>query len=530
MKAKPSLTLELDQHTADAGIDTRIEAAVDIMQSYRRIYKTLPPEDNSFVPAIVADEEMRVKASDGNFYNLNDPRVELVLPSMGRYGTEAVAAIFRSMGVDAKALPVADKEILNLGKKNSTCKECVPYIVTTGSYLHYLNNRKDPNRITLFFMATGCGPCRLGQYCRAVTQHIVNNKIPNAAVFTMTDENGYGGLGTARLLRAWQSILVSDIFSDMRSMLSVAAVDKKQALDLLEKCWQEILKFLENSTPERVTNILEKISKRLSQIPLKMNPSDVPVISLIGEIFVRRDEFCRQTIVNYLEDRGFAVKVAPISEFLCYSNFVINNKLDERQRTPKEMLRVRITSQLQEWWERKIKTIMAQSGLYRFEMVEVEKTIECGDHLIDVAFRGEAILTVGLALREILNDSCGVISIGPFGCMPSRVAEAILKKEMNVTGKARLPGWEQRAHEYEEIGDFPFLAVETDGSPFPQLIEANMEAFVLQAKRLHDFHSARMEKHKPMPVPFTTKLQNLISTGTFGIIPKKNKKKYKPNR
>ena len=526
MKSKPSLTLELDQHTADAGIDTRIEAAVDIMQSYRRISKSLPPEDNSFIPAIVKDEEMRVKASDGKYYNLDDPRVELVMPSMGRYSTEAVAAIFRSMGVDAKPLPVADKDILNLGKKNSTCKECVPYIVTTGSYLNYLNNRKDPNRITLFFMATGGGPCRLGQYCRAVTQHIVNNKIPNAAVFTMTDENSYGGLGTARLLRAWQSILISDIFSDIRSMLSVAAVDKNKALDTLEECWQELLKFFEGSAPDKVTNILARVAKRLSQIPLKMKPGDVPVISLIGEIFVRRDEFCRQTIVNYLEDRGFTVKVAPISEFLCYSNFTINSKLDERERDFKEMLRVRLTSQLQEWWERKVKTIMAQSGLYHFEMVEVEKTIAAGDHLIDVNFRGEAILTVGLALREILNDSCGVISIGPFGCMPSRVAEAILKKEMNVTGKARIPGWEKRAHEYEEIGDFPFLAVETDGSPFPQLIEANMEAFVLQAKRLHEFHSARKGKFKPLPEPFTTKIQNLISAGTFGLISKK--KKYRP--
>jgi hypothetical protein len=28
-------------------------------------------------------------------------------------------------------------------------------------------------------------------------------------------------------------------------------------------------------------------------------------------------------------------------------------------------------------------------------------------------------------------------------------------------------------------------AAEADGSPFPQLIEANLEAFVLQAGRLH---------------------------------------------
>jgi len=487
MKSKPSLTLELDQHTADAGIDTRIEAAVDIMQSYLRISKNLPPEDTSFVPAVVADNDLRVKASDGKYYSLTDPRVELMLPSMGRYGTEALAAIFRGMGVDAHALPVADKEVLNIGRKNSTCKECVPYIVTTGSFLQYIKAKKDPNKITLFFMATSDGPCRLGQYCRAIAQNIENLKIPNAAVFTLTDENGYGGMGIGSLIKGWQGIVISDVFSDIRSMLAVAAQDKEQALGTLEECWQDLIKFFEGKTKGGITKMLDKTAARLAQIPLKMKPADVPVVSIIGEIFVRRDEFCRKNIADYLENRGFAVKVAPISEFLCYSNYVLNSKPDDMELKFTDALRTRLTSKLQEWWERKLKTVLAKSGLYRFEMVEVEKTINSATHLMDIRFRGEAILTIGLALREILNDSCGVISIGPFGCMPSRVSEAILKKEMNVTGKARIPGWEKKAHEYADIGEFPFLAVETDGSPFPQLIEANLEAFVLQAGRLHDF-------------------------------------------
>jgi len=486
MKSKPSLTLELDQHTADAGIDTRIEAAVDIMQSYRRISKTLPPEETSFVPAVVPDNEMRVRAADGKFYNLRDPKVELMMPSMGRYGTEALAAIFRSLGVDAHALPIADKEVLSIGKKNSTCKECVPYIVTTGSFLQYVwEKKKDPDKITLFFMATSDGPCRLGQYCRAIAQNIENLKIPNAAVLTLTDENGYGGMGAMSLLKGWQSIIISDVFSDIRSMLAVAAKDKESALATLEECWGEFIRLFEGKTGGGVMKTIDKVVKRLSKIPLKMKPEDVPVVSVIGEIFVRRDEFCRKNITDYLESHGFAAKVAPISEFLCYSNYVLNSNPPDIEQTLKERIRVRLTSKLQDWWEKRIKTAMAKCGLYKFELVEVEKTLEASRHLIDERLRGEAVLTVGLALREILHDSCGVISIGPFGCMPSRVAESILKKEMNVAGKARVPGWEQKALEYEEIGEFPFLAVETDGSPFPQLIEANLEAFVLQAGRLH---------------------------------------------
>ena len=118
-----------------------------------------------------------------------------------------------------------------------------------------------------------------------------------------------------------------------------------------------------------------------------------------------------------------------------------------------------------------------------------------GPHLLNENFRGEAILTVGLGLREILNDSCGVISIGPFGCMPSRVAEAILKKEMNLEGKKRMQGKQELNLNFTEFDNFPFLAIETDGSPFPQLIEANLEAFVLQAKRIHKVILNNRKKH-----------------------------------
>ena len=36
MGHKPYLVLEIDSHTADAGLDTRVEAFLDIVESYRR--------------------------------------------------------------------------------------------------------------------------------------------------------------------------------------------------------------------------------------------------------------------------------------------------------------------------------------------------------------------------------------------------------------------------------------------------------------------------------------------------------------
>ena len=69
--------------------------------------------------------------------------------------------------------------------------------------------------------------------------------------------------------------------------------------------------------------------------------------------------------------------------------------------------------------------------------------------------------------------------------MPSRVADAILKKEMNLAGKARMRNWRGRTGRFREIDNFPYLYIETDGNAFPQMTEASLDAFVLQARRVH---------------------------------------------
>ena len=492
MGMKPSLTLELDQHTADAGIDTRIEAALSIMKAYKtELNSPMKALDSKYKKAtVIYDKKPRIIASDGVEYSLKDPKVEVIFPSMGKYSTQATAAAFRSFGINAKALPIPDKDVLLKGKKNALCKECLPYLLTTGSFLNYIE-KKETDNVTLFFMATGSGPCRLGQYAKALGDVIVKNKLENVAVFTLTDENAYAGLGNKILLRGWQAILVADILNEIKSMLKVVAVDPIQAMADLENYWENLIMpyFEGQSMDNKISSVLEKVSKLLSQIPLKQNPKDVPIISLIGEIYVRNEEFSRKDVTSYLESHGFMVKVAPISEYICYSNYVINKKLTGGDYSYFQRIKTKISSLIQTKWERKIKSIFAKSNLYKFEMIDVEKTLKACEHLINLKLEGEAVLTVGLALREILNHSCGVVSIGPFGCMPSRVAESVLRREMNMSGQKRLINFNDKnlnAKDYEGVDVLPCLFLETDGNPFPQLVEANLESFILQAKRLHE--------------------------------------------
>ena len=219
-------------------------------------------------------------------------------------------------------------------------------------------------------------------------------------------------MGSRTLLKAWQSIVLSDVFGDMRSMLSVAAQDKESALEDLENAWKELISYFEGGQAGKLVPQISSLARRFKAIPLKKKPAELPVVSLIGEIYVRRDEFSRKNIVDYLENQGFFVRVAPIGEYLCYGNFVVNSKLGEREFSLKEQLRMHLVARIQEWWEWRIKSILAESGLYKFEMIEVEKTIGTVRHLVSEHFRGRRSSRSALACAKFFMIPAALFQSG----------------------------------------------------------------------------------------------------------------------
>ena len=125
MGTKPSLTLELDSHSADAGINTRIEAALDIIRSYIQLERLgkIKQEKSDFVPMKVIEKNKKyyVKDSEGQEFSLFDDKVEVILPSMGEFSTAMMASILRGFGIHAKALPIPTMDTLKLGRANTSC-------------------------------------------------------------------------------------------------------------------------------------------------------------------------------------------------------------------------------------------------------------------------------------------------------------------------------------------------------------------------------------------------------------------------
>lgn len=487
MKDKPSLTLELDSHTADAGIDTRIEAFLDVIKSYMEIYNNVADLNKSmkFKAADVINDKNGFKIIDskGREHALRDSNVHVLIPSMGNMGSRLLSASFRYTGVKSSYVTEPCEKDLKIGQGFVSCKECLPLTITTGSLMNYIKDRKNSNELLVYFMPEASGPCRFGQYNVLMKDIIIKNRLEDVAILSLTSENSYAGLGVSFILRCWHSVIISDIFEEIYSAILVLATDKNNALEVYESVCRDVEMGISSLPWKELKSLLLASVKKLNSIETLDTIDRATKVALIGEIYVRRDSFSRQRIVEKLGEKGIIVKTAPIAEWIYYidylvkKNLLLGSTLDVR-------LKNYIQGYFKNYYERAIKGIFNNCKFYEYHLVDMDRIIMSVSDLISPKLTGETILTIGTAIIEVLEVVAGVISIGPFGCMPSRMSEAIIKgkineKKLDVAENKKLV--EEVMHSYPNL---PFLSIETDGNPFPQIIESRLETFCLQVGRI----------------------------------------------
>lgn len=480
MQTKPSLTLEFDSHSADAGINTRIEAFLDIVERFRKL-QIADPEKENFMPAQLIHKGK-------NFYCLNSKneelpikhkKVKVIFPTMGKFASEMCAAVFRGLGFSADAVPLSDFKTLMVGRANSSCKECLPLILTMGSLLEYVAKYKKDDEFLLYFMPTSTGGCRFAQYYVFMKKVVEKKQLKDVAFLTLSSEHSYAGLGPKSSIKTIQGLIIADIIDDIRNTVMALAEDQETALSIVQSVWQSIIKTVEIE-PGSLTCAIKKACVDLKKIKLKCTLGKAKKVLLGGEIYVRHDEFSSQEIVNRLAKKGIVALRAPILEWIYYIEYVERNT-NWQGKSLVEKLEFFLCGFIQRKIEKKIKAIFATSGLYHYEPIDIKKIIDLGNKFVKVT--GETVLSVGAFFKHMINDVHGFISVGPFACMPTRVVEAILAPEAKIAGNDRLESLENFA-DLAQFANLPFMSIECDGNPFPQIIESRLEAFCLQVDRV----------------------------------------------
>lgn len=401
MAASPYLQLEIDEHSADAGAMTRLEAFLD----------SLPPEGTFSPAAVPARKEGPATLRNRTIY----------LPRMADHAV-ALAGAFRAVGQPAEVLPPPDEASAALGRKHTSGKECYPCIVTTGDLVRKATSPDfDPAR-SAFFMPGAEGPCRFGQY-RGYQERVLEQLGCGDVPFVSPAAgSSYSDIGAGYDRIAWDGILAVDALDRLRRRFRPYADDAGAA----EKIYSTTLDRIGDAVAARrdLLPLLAAAAEDFAALPSRCE--ERPRIGVVGEIFLRSNEFSNENLVRKIERFGGEVMLAPVSEWILYTNFT-RQRLARQENRYTDALKSWFRDRYQRGREKRFADAM-ESYLGNGHEPPTNRLLTLSAPYLHDSFEGEAVLTIGKTIDMAGKGIAGVVSAMPFTCMPGTVSAAVAKR------------------------------------------------------------------------------------------------------
>jgi predicted nucleotide-binding protein (sugar kinase/HSP70/actin superfamily) len=413
---KPFLHIEIDEHSADAGVITRCEAFLDSIAK-RKDLDSGKPERVKLVSIRTGTSNKRI----------------VYIPRMSDHSF-ALAAAFETCGLEAEVMERPSAETVKIGRKYVSGKECYPCAVTTGDMVSKtMSGDFNPDRAA-FFMPSGTGPCRFGQYNvmhRLILDEIGLQDVP---IFSPNqDETFYrelGIVGSDFATTAWKGIIATEMLIKCLHEARPHEVNAGEA-DKLYSGYLKKISTTVKSSNGAMPELLLKMRDDFSLI--KRDGRKRPLIGIIGEIFVRQNSFSNEELIRKIEALGGEVWLAPVEEWIYYVNLMalrkallrVKNNLFSKGNAA-DLLNICLTRFVQDRVDRKYSEPF--KGFLKTLHEPATKTIlkNASPYLHD-SFEGEAILSMGKAVDFVKNRASGIICAMPFGCMPGTIVTALLK-------------------------------------------------------------------------------------------------------
>jgi predicted CoA-substrate-specific enzyme activase len=487
MGQKPYLVLEIDSHTADAGLDTRVEAFLDIVESYRRHVTPAPhkPFERRYHVELKEEYCDIVDRRTGRRFDIRDPKVHMVWPSMGDLSTEATDVAARRQGIISTHLPLPDVYSTQLARNVASGKECIPALLVLGSILKFFHEHS-PDRgdeIYLVFIPSTLGPCRTGQYHVFFDRLFEEMGWENVVLLVANSENSYRELGATFSQDVWRALVLGDYFSDVRTSLRLLARDPDAAMVIFESAWKDVMRGLE-AGPAELDRAVKRSAERFALIPRKGKLEDLPKVLIVGEIYVRRDNFSVEEISEALIAKGIYPKVTGVTEWFHYTDFARKFIMEGRRKREGLLKTLRdgglkdeAVFVVEKIWkhlvEEKVAKALEPTGLVPHVPHDMERIISEGQKdFVDPEMESEATVSPAVGAAAMAEGYSGVAIIAPFGCLPGRLIEGVYSP----WAKAR---------------DYPVLALENDGQPYPPNVVSRIEVFAHNVLRFEAVDRSR---------------------------------------
>ncbi len=356
------------------------------------------------------------------------------VPRMSDGSARIFAAALRSLGLDAEPMPLSDACTLERGARHTSGDECYPAKITLGDCVKILEQPGNDPRKTAFFMATGQGPCRFGQYIHLMKSEFEKLGYDGVTILAPACERGYRDFGpeSDQYARSgWRALVAGDLLLKYLLKTRPHETSPGDSEAAHENSVEDLCRCMEVPWPSaraqmrRLRESLLRARRRFRRIPTRFD-AERPLVGAVGEIFCRLNSFSNQEFVRALERAGAEVWMSDIAEWIWYVNSDELRMLKlQGRRFSARALGTRLRAWFQKRDEEALRSLFAED-FCGYEEPEIREVLRhAAPYLPTEGALGEMTVNTGRSICLAKKGVDGIADISPFTCMNGIVCEAI---------------------------------------------------------------------------------------------------------
>ena len=359
-----------------------------------------------------------------------------------------VTGAMAGLGYKVQALDCPDTEALRFGKEFGNRGQCNPTYFTVGNLIKQLTHLRDKEGIpvrdiirdNVFVTAGACGPCRFGTYVTEYRKALVDSGFDGFRVLLFQQQGGLkqatGEAAGLEINGAFfkgllQAVMAGDCLNLAGYRIRPYEKVRGQTDAALEECTALLRETLQRR--KSVLAALLRCRKILNRVEVdRLQPK--PKVSIIGEFWAMTTEGeGNYRLQRFLEAEGAEVDIQPVTAWALYN--IWEHQHDTRKRLELRGADEGVVGLKGKDGRKKLallwaaeKAVRAVFGLYAraiglgaYPLPSMDEVAAISHQYYDNHLRGgEGHMEVGKLIQTVQQRKAHmVISVKPFGCMPS---------------------------------------------------------------------------------------------------------------
>ena len=369
-------------------------------------------------------------------FTKQERRRTLLAPYFAEGYSEFFPSLFKVAGYRLITLPTGTQEAAETGLKYANNEVCYPATLVIGSIMNALQSGDyDPTDVAVIMTQTG-GQCRASNYYALIKNAMVSAGFQDVPVISLALSASVTATqpGFTIPFRRVLNITVNTVlYADCLAKLYHAAVVRERvkggAARLRQKYTEEALPIIEANDSKGLQKLLKEAVRDFTEATDQSR--QVPVIGLVGEIYVKYNGFSNKFVINWLEEHGVEVVPPALIGFLTtgFANNPINRKLHIKEVKFPEWLNNFVYNIL---WKkiRKFNDICAPFPFYR-PLTSIFEDAKLAEKVVNMAGDfGEGWFLPGEICHLAETGIQNVVSLQPFGCIANHIISKGVEKKL----------------------------------------------------------------------------------------------------